>query len=87
MKVTMWTSKLCPDCVRADKLFAENGVAADAHSITDSLLYLKEFLKLRETRPEFDPVKENGSIGIPAFLFEDGTLTFDENEALKELQK
>ena len=87
MTIKMWGSKLCPDCVHADELFEKNGMEVEERSITDSLLYLKEFLKLRETREEFAPIKENGSIGIPEFLFEDGTLTFDENVALEELKR
>jgi len=45
--------------------------------MTDSLLTLKQVLKLRETREEFAPFKERGQIGIPCILEEDGNLTFD----------
>ena len=38
---------------------------------------MKEFLKLRETNPLFDTVKEDGGIGIPCIVREDGTVTLD----------
>ena len=48
----------------------------------DSLLHLKELLKMRDENPLFDCVRENGSIGIPAIVKEDGSLTLDWEEFL-----
>jgi glutaredoxin-related protein len=49
--------------------------------ITGKLLFLKQFLKLRE-RPQFDPIREKGQIGIPCILREDDSITFDWKEFL-----
>ena len=38
---------------------------------------LKEFLRLRDENPLFQDIKENGGIGIPCIVREDGTLTLD----------
>ena len=59
----------------------------DFRSFTDDLKVMKEFLALRDTSEKFVQVKANGGIGIPAFVFEDGTVTLDENEALAELKR
>ena len=42
---------------------------------------MKEFLRLRDTSPVFDEAKKNGSIGIPCFVLEDGTVTLDPKDA------
>jgi hypothetical protein len=44
---------------------------------------LKEFLRLRDTNPVFDPIKENGSVGIPAIV-DGGLVTTDWEGWLKE---
>lgn len=67
---------LCPDCVEADKLIAEKGIACEYICITESTANLKEFLALRDTRAEFDEIKKAGGIGIPCFLKEDGSIAF-----------
>lgn len=43
---------------------------------------MKEFLKLRDHDSVFQTVKEQGGIGIPLFVNEDGRKTLDINEAL-----
>ena len=49
----------------------------------DSLLNLKEFLKIRDENALFDAVREKGSIGIPAIVKEDGSVTLDWEEFIK----
>lgn len=68
---------LCPDCVEADRLLKEKGIVCEFISITDSTANLREFLRLRDTRAEFDEIKEAGNIGIPCFLMEDGSISFE----------
>ena len=41
---------------------------------------LKAFLKLRDGSPLFDPVRQEGGIGIPCIQREDGSITFDWEE-------
>lgn len=76
MKV-LFVSKLCPDTKPALKVLEEEGQDFDVKDITLSLAFMKEFLSLRDSREEFDEVKEKGQIGIPLLLSEDGSLRFD----------
>ena len=75
--IKIYGSMLCPDCVKCREELDQAGIAYEYLDFADSLLHLKEFLKLRETSPLFDTVKENGGIGIPCIVREDGTVTLD----------
>ena len=48
----------------------------------ESLLHLKEFLKIRESIPLFAEVKTEGGIGIPCIVKEDGSITLDWTELM-----
>ena len=80
MKITMYGIKSCHDCVDAEKLLNEKGIAFEYRDFAADAIYLKEFLLLREHAPNFSFVRENDYIGIPYFELEDGTKTFDVNE-------
>lgn len=54
--------------------------------ITDSMLYLKMFLKYRDNRPEFDDIKKNGRVGIPVIVVNDGEKLFFEIPDINELR-
>lgn len=75
MKV--YGSDLCPDCIA----WKARGIEAEYIEITSGMPQLKEFLRLRDTSPVFAPVKEKGAVGIPCFVFEDGYITLDPEEA------
>lgn len=78
----IYGSMLCKDCVECvDDLKKEN-VEFEFLDFADSLLNLKEFLKIRDENPLFDAVREKGSIGIPAIVKEDGSVTLDWAEFL-----
>ena len=36
--------------------------------ISSGMLPLKQFLKYRDTRPEFDPIKAQGRVGVPCLV-------------------
>lgn len=79
----IYGSMLCKDCVECvDDLKKEN-VEFEFLDFADSLLNLKEFLKIRDENPLFDAVREKGSIGIPAIVKEDGSVTLDWEEFIK----
>lgn len=80
----IYGSKLCPDCVILKKNCDMYGIAYEFKDITDSLSYMKEFLKIRDKEQVFDEVKKSGSIGIPAVILEDGKLTLDWETVIKE---
>ena len=73
----IYGSMLCPDCVECRKDLDTAGVEYQYHDIGDDLRALKEFLKLRDSAPIFDAVREAGSIGIPTILLPDGTVTLE----------
>ena len=51
------------------------GVEYQFCDFNEDLKSLKEFLKLRDGDPMYDPVREAGSIGIPTIVLPDGSAT------------
>ena len=77
----VYGTDICIDC-RNYKVIQENrGFEAEYIDITENTTNLKEFLQIRDNEPIFGSVKERNGIGIPLFVNEDGTKTFDINEA------
>lgn len=78
MKVIMYGSRICSDCVRAEEeLLKRSDVELEYRQITQDVRTLKKFLSYRDHEAMFEPVKEKGYIGIPFFVLEDGTKTFE----------
>lgn len=78
MKIVMYGAGICPDCVRAEEqLIGHKDVQLDYRKITKDTKTLKEFLSYRDHEPMFAAIIEKGQIGIPFFILEDGTKTFD----------
>ena len=59
----------CPDCENAERVLKAKGIDYEYVNIFGSTRGMKEFLKLRDHREEFDKIKEAGSIGVPCFYF------------------
>lgn len=78
----IYGSMLCKDCVECVDDLKKAEVEFEFLDFADSLLNLKEFLKIRDENPLFDAVREKGSIGIPAIVKEDGSITLDWAEFL-----
>ena len=76
----IYGSLQCPDCVRCLAELDAAGVGYEFLEFEKSLRYLKDFLKLRDMEACFDPIREQGSIGIPCILREDGTITLSWEE-------
>ena len=51
------------------------------HEIGSHVRELKAFLRMRDTEPAFDAVKRKGTVGIPCFVLEDGTVTLSAKAA------
>ena len=79
----IYGSQYCPDCVKCKEELDAAGVPYLYLNISENLLYLKKFLKLRDENDLFVSVKARGQIGIPCILREDGSVTFEWDEFLK----
>lgn len=78
MKITMYGAAICPDCVEAKAVLEKReDIQVDYKSITENTRTLKEFLAYRDNDEVFAEVISEGRIGIPFFILEDGTKTFD----------
>jgi len=75
--VKVYGSMMCPDCVACAASYKEHQIDFEFYDFKDSLLYIKEFLKIRDTYEIFDEVRENEKIGIPCVVKEDGTVLLD----------
>lgn len=82
--LVIYGSKLCPDCVIFKKNCDMYGIEYEFRDITESLPFMKEFLKIRDENAVFDEVKKNGSIGIPAVVTEDGKVTLDWEKVISD---
>lgn len=50
------------------EFLSENGIKFRYRDITGSMMNLKLFLKLRDTKAEFKKVKESNQVGIPCIV-------------------
>ncbi len=73
--IKVYVMASCPDCkqVKAQLVGNPNYELID---IGEHVLNLKQFLALRDNNTAFDKVKSHGSVGIPCFVLEDGTIKF-----------
>ncbi len=85
MKIIMFGTNACPDCVEAVKVLDEKNADYMYLEFSESTANLKRFLKLRDTESIFDEVKANGGIGVPCFKLSDGTLTLSLEDVLEKL--
>ena len=83
MKVTVIGSHLCPDTLYALNWLSAVGAEVDFKNLSASLSDLKIYLALRQDSPVYADIRENGGIGIPCFILEDGTVTRDLDAVLK----
>ena len=79
----MYGIKSCHDCVDAEKLLNNHHIDFEYLDFAKEPLYLKEFLQLRDKDSFFEEVRNSGYIGIPCFIFEDGTMSLDINDVIK----
>ena len=73
--IKIYGSMLCPDCVQCRKDLDEAGVSYIYQDFSENLKNLKEFLAIRDGNPVFDAIRQNGKIGIPCILREDGSIS------------
>ena len=80
----IYGSEFCPHCTACKKALDAEGTEYEYIDINKSLRDLKIFLHYRDNDPVFDAAKQGGSIGIPAIVKEDGTITLDWAGVVKE---
>ena len=78
--IKVFVMQTCPDCASI-KREAQGDPRFQIIDIGEHVRNLKQFLALRDTNPAFDSVRQRGSVGIPCFVLEDGTITFSQEEA------
>ncbi len=75
----IYVMNTCPDCTEV-KQWADGDERFQVIDIGEHVRNLKEFLRLRDNHPKFKFAREHGLVGIPAFVKEDGTVTFKAEE-------
>ena len=73
----------CPDCSYLMDQIAGLKDKYEYVEIGEHVLKMKEFLRLRDSDENveiFKDVKEAGGVGIPCFVLENGTITFNPEE-------
>lgn len=80
MKLLVYGTDLCPDCVAAQEKLREASIEYEYRDFNADLRALMEFLAIRDDAGHnalFAPVREKGGIGIPCFLIPDVEVTLD----------
>ncbi|KGQ67585.1 hypothetical protein [Gallibacterium anatis] len=76
-KAKLFFAQACPDTAPFVAELARLNVEYEEAEIQSSLSNLKQFLALRDSRSEFDNIKQRGGIGIPALVLENGKIVLD----------
>lgn len=73
--IKVFVMSTCGDCqIVKEKL--GNHPDYELIDIGEHVRNLKQFLTLRDNNPAFDAVKRKGTVGIPCFILEDGSICF-----------
>ena len=67
----------CPYCDYVHEQIKGRESEFEYINIGEKIENMGEFIRLRDTNPTFDHSKEIGDVGIPAFVFEDGSISLD----------
>lgn len=73
----LYGAEICSDCREAKRLLEQQAIEYQYIDITVSTKNLKEFLAMRDSLPLYDSVRAEGRIGIPTFVWDDGTVSLD----------
>ena len=80
----IYGSMQCPDCVECCEDLRRSEIAFEFCDWDQNLRFLKEFLAIRDSQPQFADVKAAGSIGIPCIVREDGSVTLSWEEYVSQ---
>ena len=80
--IRIYGSMLCKDCVQCRKDLDDVKISYEYLDFAEDLGALKTFLSIRDQEPVFESVREDGRIGIPCIVKDDGSVTLDWQEFL-----
>lgn len=84
-KIVVYGSHLWKDCPPLKEFLSEKGIKFAYFDISLDLGALKRFLRLRDSNPLFDGVREKGGIGLPAIIIDDEVMIDFDREKLEEM--
>lgn len=87
MKPIVYFAPWCPDTAPFFAELERLNAEVEKVDMVGSPAGLKAFLKLRDNHPAFETVKQNGYIGIPALVLENGDVVLDKNELAEIFSK
>lgn len=73
--IKVYVMDTCGDCQIVKQKLSDNP-GYELIDIGKHVRNLKQFLVLRDNHPGFDAVKRKGTVGIPCFVLEDGSVCF-----------
>ncbi len=82
--IQIYGTDMCRHCVSFKAGLDANGAEYDFRDISKNLKDMSEFIKIRDLNGVFDAIKGTGTIGIPAIVTEDGSVTLDWEGYLKD---
>lgn len=69
------------------EVLSQNDIKFAYVDISSGMVPLKQFLKYRDTRPEFAEIREKGRVGVPCLVINKGEqILFELPENLDELK-
>lgn len=80
MKPIVYYAPWCPDTKPFFDELNRLGVDFEALDMVNVSANLKAFLKLRDTHHAFDMAKQNGAIGIPALVLDNGDVILEQDK-------
>ncbi|EXF27153.1 glutaredoxin [Finegoldia magna ALB8] len=83
MKLKLYMSEKCPDCVDAIELLKNAGIDYEEINITDSMKNLKEFFTYRDNRNEFESIVKDNKVGVPMITNGKKIVFFEKLEDLR----
>ncbi len=82
----IYGSKICRGCNELKAVLDAKNIPYEFVEITENIPNLRAFLKMRDTNPMFDEIKEQGRVGLPVIELADGTLTLDVEKVLSDIE-
>lgn len=83
MKLKLYMSEKCPDCVDGIEILKNANIDYQEINITDSMKNLKEFFTYRDNRKEFESIVKDNKVGVPMITDGEKIVFFEKLEDLR----